>query len=669
MRILKLNALCGVKNQMYCTDQYVDADRVPNIRDGFFDINSLFWSKILAPQRVREILSLAMKRLEGDFSPKVRAVLQMPETFFETYIEAMKALETPVTDQVLFQSLETLEIICYLYSKIYSKPFILTLSEGYVHSKFSALDLLNVCLLPFCNPYLPFVEDEIIPRIVDYQPDILLLTGKPNIASFAIAKIIRERLPNSFIVATEHESDYYSLKKIKHLLISNTALFSVYHCVVLNDTTETLECIKQAFSKGPDADLSSIPGIIYSTDNGNTIFYTADNPKQSSPDTLPCIDENGNNVLNIRAFPQNCCYWNKCTFCGINSKFGSRENKTWDVDSFITKIKTLYAAGVKKVWLLDEAIPVSVIRNLAEQILSNDIHIIWHMRTRIEPCFAEDTIAKLLWQAGLRHILFGFESASDRILRLAQKMDGNFNYLEVAENIVHNFTTNKIAVHFSAILGFPTETKQERQETCDFLKYITNTYVGFTYNVNTFYLDVGSEMYNRWECFDISSLSYPCAPKYFLENHLDWNSAITPDKFVTVHKEQEQVMEQQYPWFPKGTLLTPSVFYSFWEYSRYCLKDESLAEEISTNSVSMDQPIILSPMISFSQIDSDLWQLYHLLNHHYVVGGSILYDLVNANEKKATFNELIQKYELPYRQKAETLVMHLARMNFFIVKE
>lgn len=46
-----------------------------------------------------------------------------------------------------------------------------------------------------------------------------------------------------------------------------------------------------------------------------------------------------------------------------------------------------------------------------------------------------------------------------------------------------------------------------------------------------------------------------------------------------------------------------------------------------------------------------------------------MYDLVNANEKKATFNELIQKYELPYRQKAETLVMHLARMNFFIVKE
>lgn len=124
VRILKLNTLCGVKNQMYCADQYVDANRVPNIYDGFFDINSLFWGKMLAPQRVREILSLAKNRLEGNLSPKVRAVLQKPETFFETYIEAMKALETPDTDQVLFRSLETLEIICYLHSKIYSKPFV-----------------------------------------------------------------------------------------------------------------------------------------------------------------------------------------------------------------------------------------------------------------------------------------------------------------------------------------------------------------------------------------------------------------------------------------------------------------------------------------------------------------------------------------------------------------
>lgn len=207
-----------------------------------------------------------------------------------------------------------------------------------MHSKFSALDLANVCLLPFCNPYLPFIETEVIPRIVGHQPDILLLTGKPNIASFAIAKIIKKRLPNSFIVAAEHESDYYSLQKIKNLLISNTAFFSVYHCVVLNDTAEAVEGIKQSLSNGSDADLSSIPGIIYSTDNGNTIFHTTDDRKQSLSHASPRVDKN--KVLNIRAFPQNYCYWNKCTFCGINSKYKNSENKAWDVDSFITKIKS-----------------------------------------------------------------------------------------------------------------------------------------------------------------------------------------------------------------------------------------------------------------------------------------------------------------------------------------
>lgn len=66
----------------------------------------------------------------------------------------------------------------------------------------------------------------------------------------------------------------------------------MYHCVVLNDTAEAVEGIKQSLSNGSDADLSSIPGIIYSTDNGNTIFHTTDDPKQSLPHASPRVDKN-----------------------------------------------------------------------------------------------------------------------------------------------------------------------------------------------------------------------------------------------------------------------------------------------------------------------------------------------------------------------------------------
>lgn len=667
MRVLKLNSLCGIKNQMYCSEQYVDANRPHNIHNGFFDINSLFWSNILSPEHVREILQIASYRLKDDTSSKVRVVIQSPKVFFETYMTALKALNIPVKEKLLFESLETLEIICHLHSKIYSTPFKLTLASGYVHSSYSALDLANICLSPFCNPYLSFIESEIIPKIIAYKPNILLLTGKPNIASFAIAKIVREKCSNIFIIANEYESDYYSLKKIKDLLVTNTAFFSVYHCVIVNDSENILKKIEQNLSNDNITDLSSVPGIIYSIDEGNTIYQTINNCKQKSSEHIISYF-NKNDVLNIRAFPQNHCYWNRCSFCGINSKYDNIQNQEWDIDAFILRLKKLYNCGLKKMWLLDEAIPITILRQLANLLLHNNIHIIWHVRTRIEPQFVDEAFAELLFKAGLRHIIFGFETASDRILKLIKKNNDNFDYLEIAEKIVQTFSSNGITVHFSSILGFPAETKVEREETISFLSYIYDTYNNFSYNVNTFYLDIGSKMYQRWESFGISSLAYPCAPKYFLENYLDWDSAISSDKFITIKKEQENLMARQYPWYPEGTLLQPSVFFSFWEYSRYCLQETSFISSTNNESfqIDMNKIICFSPMVSFIQEDVDLWMLYHLKNHNYVIGGNILYDLVDAASKGFDFNKFIGKYEKQYIRRVETLIFQLTRMEFFI---
>lgn len=667
MKVLKLNALCGVKNQMYCANQYIYPEKTPNIQDDFVDINSLFWSRIFSPAHIKAILSLAKIRLKNTLSPKVQAVINEPELFFETYKDAINALEIPVTEQILFESLETLEIICYLHSKLYSDPFALTITDGYIHSTFSAQDLEKNCCLPYYNPYLPFIESEIIPLIINYKPDILLLTGKPNIASFAIAKIAREKLNKIFIIASEHESDYYSLRKIKSLLVSNTAFFSVYHCIILNDNTKTLEQIKEVLSGKTDNSLFSVPGIIFSTDNGNIISYTKDSFDQPLYDTLYSYDKK--NVLNLKAFPQNHCYWNKCTFCGINSKYEGQENKAWDIDILIEEIKKIYTYGIKKIWLLDEAIPVSVLRSFAEKLISYDIHIKWHVRARIDPDFTDKSFINLLRKSGLRHILFGLESASKRILQLAKKNNNNFDYIEIAEKIVDNLTENKIAVHFSAILGFPTETKQEREETCNFLKYIFNTYKDFSYNVNTFYLDIGSTMYKRWEYFNISCLSYPCAPNFFMENHLDWNSFISSNKNNVIRQEQDDIMRFQYSWYPEGTLLHPSDFFSFWEYSRYCLSQPTTNTNHLATLLSMEQAIILSPMVSFCKSNADSWLLYHLKNHHYVIGGSVLKDLANASQKKLYFKDILKKYERNDQKQVESLIINLTRMDFFILEK
>lgn len=74
MKILTVNSLCGVKNQLYCQDQYVELEG-KKIVNGFFDVNSLFWSTIFDIKNVTLLLERAQNELKDDNSPKVQALL------------------------------------------------------------------------------------------------------------------------------------------------------------------------------------------------------------------------------------------------------------------------------------------------------------------------------------------------------------------------------------------------------------------------------------------------------------------------------------------------------------------------------------------------------------------------------------------------------------------
>lgn len=666
MRTLEINSLCGIKNQLYCSSQYISTIKKNGITDNYFDINSLFWSEIFDIKHVAEMVEFAKLELKNNESPKIQAVLQQPKLFIDTYINALEVLDgafEEITPNRLFESLETLEILCHLHSRLYSAPFTLTLPEGYIHSKYSALDLENNCLQPFCNPYFEFINTQVIPAILEFHPDILILTGSPNIASFSIAKLIRMMMPNTFIIASKHESDYYSLQKISGLLLNNSAFFSVYHCVTLFSYPEIISQIELWYSNQAEYTLDNIPYIIYSLDCGKTIIKTPNNNFSSQSLNLNPLGRDSNYVHNMVAFPESHCYWNKCSFCGINSKYQNKSNYTWDVDKLIMQIKELSIHKISKIWFLDEAVPFGTLKSLAEQIVVQNISIIWHIRTRIEPLFNDYSLAHTLALAGLRHIIFGFESASSRILSLMEKNNGDFNYLTVSEEIVREFTHEGIQVHFSVIFGFPTETDDERNETKMFLTYLQNTYNFFSYNINPFYLDIGSKIYKKWESYNITSLSYPCSPKYFLENHLDWNSSIASDRMTAVHLEKNLIMKRQYDWYPEGALIKPSVFFAFWEFGRFSLMSKPC--KYNSNSIDKKRTIAISSMVSRTQLGSKSWLFYHLCNHHYVIGGTILLKLIESEKQHINFGTFLMRYEGDYRKKADKLLKYMNQMDFF----
>ena len=84
---------------------------------------------------------------------------------------------------------------------------------------------------------------------------------------------------------------------------------------------------------------------------------------------------------------------------------------------------------------------------------------------RLEPGFTKELCRKLS-KSGLKTVLFGFESANQRMLDLMNKGNTPSNMLRVLKNM-HNAGIQSI---LSCLVGFPTETWEEAMDSIRFLK-------------------------------------------------------------------------------------------------------------------------------------------------------------------------------------------------------
>ena len=118
----------------------------------------------------------------------------------------------------------------------------------------------------------------------------------------------------------------------------------------------------------------------------------------------------------------NYCYWNKCSFCGINHKYCTQnERQKWNIPEAINILKERNKNGNRYIWLTDEAIPPIILKKLLIKFTENQFNFIWHFRTRIEPELLDPELIELVKNNGVKSIILGFESASERILRLMKK--------------------------------------------------------------------------------------------------------------------------------------------------------------------------------------------------------------------------------------------------------
>ena len=593
MKALNVGSLGGLHYELY--DLSPARRIVPGIlqksegQTAFLDLNGVFWMRLLGQEHVTRLVEELTSALDpyAKISNSFRAAVQEPDRFLARVREAeLGIFEQEQSAQSLYGHLETLAIVCDIHSYLHGGGFTLTIQEGYNLDGFSSVQMIQDCLVERRNPYLPFLEEYAWPALLEFQPDLVWLNGRLTLANMAVARFVRRRFPQAKIVWAGEGSEYYATNKITDYLQHNTPLFEVIDAIVLFDYENTRDRLTACMEHGDS--WAEVNNLMYAqrTAGGalqiNQTLYARYGPGNAPEVILRTQDGPGpwrvspRELANVHLFPDKTCFWRRCTFCGINGKYPKPLCTTpadglWPTAEALTCLEDLERQVIRYFWSIDEAIPVETLTALAQGLSGRGSALIWQARSRISAKFLEPGVAQTLAQGGLRELRLGLESASLRVLSQMNKFEADFS-LRLVEDIVAAFWKVGVKVHFPMIVGFPTETADDRQKTYSFLAYLRGHYDNFSFNINVFAMDVSSSLFANWYTSGVSGVSFPCAPQYFLGNLLDWECAEEPFDEENLRIERDRFMrEMLYPWMPSETLISPHILYRLLETTRNTL--------------------------------------------------------------------------------------------------
>jgi radical SAM superfamily enzyme YgiQ (UPF0313 family) len=187
----------------------------------------------------------------------------------------------------------------------------------------------------------------------------------------------------------------------------------------------------------------------------------------------------------------NTCYYKQCTFCSHHGNLKYTEFSLEDIKESLIKSKA------KKAFIIDDMIHKQRLLDIAK--IMKELKVEWMCQLKPDNNWDKKTLEEL-YSSGLRVIIWGVESASNRILNLMKK---GTNVNDIEEVLKHS-KESKIKNVVYMLFGFPTETEEEFLESVRFLE--RNTENIDLVSPSTFGLQRGTKIYNNPEDFGITNI-------------------------------------------------------------------------------------------------------------------------------------------------------------------
>jgi radical SAM superfamily enzyme YgiQ (UPF0313 family) len=159
------------------------------------------------------------------------------------------------------------------------------------------------------------------------------------------------------------------------------------------------------------------------------------------------------------------CYWGRCTFCDHGQGYFD-QYRGLTAPQVVQQVKALKEKYQAEHFLFaDESYPPALLKKVVPLLIDQQVGIKWTTLIRFEESLQDPALWAKIKEAGCCTLYYGMESANERVLNL---MDKHVKKSVIANNL-KLASESGVWNHVMAFYGFPGETREEAEETRQFL--------------------------------------------------------------------------------------------------------------------------------------------------------------------------------------------------------
>ncbi len=316
------------------------------------------------------------------------------------------------------------------------------------------------------NVYRDVCRQLVLPVIQKEQPEVIGIsigTQMQLLAGLTFCKMIKEEFPDIHVTVGGNV-----ITRLQEDLPKQPEFFaSVFDTAILYEGEHALVWLLEALAG--ERKWEDVPNLMWAQGGDvrvNSEIYTERTTALPLPDFegLP-LDMYFVPVRILPYLATRGCYWGKCTFCDHGQGYFDqyRGKPANDVIQEIKALKEKYQA--EHFLFSDESYPPALLKKVSQLLVEEEVGIKWTTLIRFEETLQDPEIWKQAVKAGCCTLYYGMESANERVLELMDKHAKK----SVIENNLREAAKAGIWNHVMAFYGFPGETREEAEETRQFL--------------------------------------------------------------------------------------------------------------------------------------------------------------------------------------------------------